>query len=427
MPRSKKCSVPAATESAPVSVEEAGRLFSTVEECDCLLLAVSGGSDSMALMWLASSWARESGWTGTLHVAVVDHGLRPEAADEARFVVSEAGKLGLKAQSLKWDGPHPETGIPAAARDARYQLLFDLARKLKAMVVTAHTQDDQAETVLMRLARGSGVDGLSGMELSSRRDGVSLVRPLLEISRERLRATLRDAGVSWIDDPTNENMAHERVRVRKALDVLAQVGVGREAIALSANRLGRAQHALEIATQGLMKVAVSVELNSFASISIERWFAAPAELQVRAIMQLARMFGGGQELSLSGAERVRDWMIMEKGRATTFGGCRFARRAKTIIVGREDSRVDDVPLEVNDKTGIIWDHRYEITVPANLLPATVMPVKSCKGVERPKDIPDFIWQGLPVVSCKTGKFTPIDEAPVTFRLIEAAMVRHDGQ
>ena len=393
------------------------------------MLAVSGGSDSMALMWLAARWAREVGWPGKLHVAVVDHGLRPEAAGEAKFVQREAKKLGLKAHVLKWSGPYPKSGIPAAAREARYDLLCGLARKPNAIVVTAHTQDDQAETVLMRLARGSGVDGLSGMEVSSVRGDVCLLRPLLGVSRERLRATLREAGVTWIDDPTNENTAHERVRMRKALDVLAGVGVSREAIALSARRLGRARPALEVATGGLMQVAVNIEHDSFASVSLERWQAGPDDLQVRTIMTLARMFGGGQEISLSGAERVREWMLAGQGRATTFAGCRFARRARAILVGREASRVDAAPLEVTGKRAatILWDGRYEVTVPAVLLPAKVLPARACAGLQRPAEVPDFVWQGLPVVCTAQGQFTPACPAPAgngkddvpAFRLIHA--------
>lgn len=383
----------------------------------------------MALMWLAVRWKRETGWPGKLHVAVVDHGLRAEAAEEARYVQREAKKLGLKAHVLKWSGPHPKTGIPAAAREARYDLLFGLARKLSTVVVTAHTQDDQAETLLMRLARGSGVDGLSAMEPHTLRDGVGLFRPLLDMSRERLRTTLREAGVTWIDDPTNENTAHERVRVRKALDVLEGLGLTHAAIALSARRLGRARAALEVATGGLMQVAVRIEHGSFASVSLERWQAGPHDLQVRTIMTLARMFGGGQEASLSGAERVREWMIAGQGRATTFAGCRFARRAKTVLVGREAGRVDAAPLEMTGKRAatVLWDGRYEITVPACLLPAKVLPAMACAGLQRPAEVPDFVWQGLPVVCTAQGQFTPACPAPAgngkddvpAFRLIHA--------
>ena len=432
MPRSKKCSVPAATEQGPVSPEEARRLFMIFEPYDAALLAVSGGSDSMALMWLAARWMRDTGWPGKLHVGVVDHGLRAEAADEARFVMAEAGKLGLNAHTLRWDGPHPKTGIPAAARQARYDLLCGLASKLGAVLVTAHTQDDQAETVLMRLARGSGVDGLSGMEASSLRGDVCLLRPLLEVSRDRLRETLREVGMTWMDDPTNENTDHERVRVRKALDVLAAVGVSRDALALSALRLGRARSALEVAKAGLMHVAVSVVTNSYAEIDLQRWSHGPAELQVRAIMQLARMFGGGQEISLSGAERVIDWIAQSDARATTFAGCRFARRAKVVIVGREAVRVNTDAMRVNATHPVMWDGRYEIAVPEQLLPAQILPAGVCKDLDRPRDIPDFVWRGLPLVKSASLKlFTPAGgedagSGPV-FRLIHAPNSGHDHE
>ena len=434
MLHSKKCSVPAASETGLVSAEEAERLFWPSQTCDCLLLAVSGGSDSMALMWLAARWAQATGWPGKLRVAVVDHGLRPEAADEARFVQREAKKLGLNPHVLKWAGPHPKTGIPAAAREARYELLCGLARKFDAVVLTAHTQDDQAETLLMRLARGSGIDGLAAMEAWSTRNGASLFRPLLGVSRDRLRATLREAGMKWLDDPTNENTAHERVRVRRTLNVLEDLGLTREAIALSAHRLGRARAALEVATSGLMQVAVRIECNSFASVSLEGWKHGPAELQVRTVLAAARMFGGGKEVSLSGAERVRDWMLTGQSRATTFAGCRFARRAKAILVGREAGRVDHVPLEVSGKgiARIEWDSRYEITIPARLLPAKVLPAKACAGLQRLSDVPDFVWQGLPVVCTARGQFTPCDQPPAgagnddvpAFRLIHAPMQVH---
>jgi tRNA(Ile)-lysidine synthase len=136
----------------------------------------------------------------------------------------------------------------------------------------------------MRLARGSGVDGLSAMETGTVRDGVTLVRPMLPVSRERLRDTLRQAGMTWIDDPTNENTAHERVRVRKALDVLDGLGVTRASIALSAGRLGRARAALEVAAGGADAGGRSHRARLFARISLERWCGAPAELQVRVIM-----------------------------------------------------------------------------------------------------------------------------------------------
>jgi len=215
----------------------------------------------------------------------------------------------------------------------------------------------------------------------------------------------------------------------EALDVLAEVGLSREAIALSARRLGRARTALEVATGGLMQVAVRIEHDSFASISLERWQAGPDDLQVRTIMALARMFGGGQEVSLSGAERVREWMLAGRSRATTFAGCRFARRSKTVLVGREAGRVDAAPIDVTGKRAatINWDNRYEVCVPGALLPARVWPARACHGLRRPAEVPDFVWQGLPVVCAAQGQFTLAYEATAgrgnndvpTFRLIHA--------
>ena len=378
----------------------------------------------MALMWLAARWARETGWPGALQVAVVDHGLRPEAANEAVFVLREAARLGLAAQVLKWTGPHPGSGIPAAAREARYGLLCGLARLAGAVVVTAHTQDDQAETFLMRLARGSGVDGLSAMDPHILRDGVELMRPLLGVSRARLRTTLQAEGVGWIDDPTNENTAHERVRIRKALETLEGIGVTREAIALSAARLGRARSALDHSASEQVRKAVRIEANAYATIDLYQW-----------LLQLARCFGGGSETSLSGAEAVSGWLLSGKGRARTFGGCMFARRKSGFVMGREPSRVPgrQVSLAAGGGTGLVWDDRYEITVPAGLLPATVVPASLCAGLVRPSDVPDFVWRGLPAVSTPQGAITPVDVASgdnersgqVEFRLIRSPVHVHD--
>jgi tRNA(Ile)-lysidine synthase len=185
-------------------------------------------------------------------------------------------------------------------------------------------------------------------------------------------------------------MAHERVRVRKALDVLDGLGVSREAVALTAARLGRARSALEVAQAGLMQVAVRIKANSYAEIDLECWVHGPAELQVRVIMTLASMFGGGQEISLSGAERVRDWTLAGQGRATTFAGCRFARRKREIVVGREAARIGCHGERLSG--AMVWDNRYEIAVPAGLLPATVVPARDCK-----------VWRGRATFPISSGK------------------------
>src|SRR3954468_12620068 len=172
---------------SPISVSDAKRLFADWKAAPALLLAVSGGPDSIALMWLAARWRRAMTRGPQLIAVTVDHGLRREAAREARDVKRLAKTLDLPHRTLRWTGAKPKTGLPAAARDARYRLLAKAARAAGAThVLTAHTQDDQAETLLMRMSRGSGIAGLGAMPRQSQREGVVVARPLLQVPKTRL-------------------------------------------------------------------------------------------------------------------------------------------------------------------------------------------------------------------------------------------------
>ena len=158
------------------------------------------------MMWLAARWRRALKRGPHLVAVTIDHGLRPEAAREARDVKRLAKTLDLPHRTLRWSGAKPKTGLPAAARDARYRLLAKAARAAGAThILTAHTRDDQAETLLMRMSRGSGIAGLAAMARQSQRDGVTLVRPLLHIPKARLVATLKKAKIGFADDPTNRD------------------------------------------------------------------------------------------------------------------------------------------------------------------------------------------------------------------------------
>ncbi|MEO1473411.1 MAG: tRNA lysidine(34) synthetase TilS [Pseudomonadota bacterium] len=184
-----------------------------------MAIAVSGGGDSIALLHRAARWADDRG--RDLIILTVDHGLRAEAVDETAFVETTAQSLGLKALTLKWQMPRPGQGH---ARRARHSLLADAARQAGAgLLLLGHTEDDQAETVLMRSKAGAGARGLAGIAPVSvspvwpEGRGLLLARPLLGISRGTLRNELRAAGHTWIDDPTNENADHARVRARQSL------------------------------------------------------------------------------------------------------------------------------------------------------------------------------------------------------------------
>jgi tRNA(Ile)-lysidine synthase len=231
---------------SPISVLEAKRLFADWADAPALILAVSGGPDSVALLWLAARWRRASKRGPDLVAVTVDHGLRPEAAREARDVKRLAASLDLPHKTLRWTGDKPKAGLPAAAREARYRLLAKAARAHKAThILTAHTQDDQAETLLMRMARGSGLAGLAAMARQTGRDGVVLARPVLDVPKARLVATLRKAKIGFAEDPTNADPQFTRPRWRALMPQLAAEGLDARNLARLAARLARANAAIE--------------------------------------------------------------------------------------------------------------------------------------------------------------------------------------
>jgi tRNA(Ile)-lysidine synthase len=235
-------------QASVITAAEARTLFSDLIDAPALVLAVSGGPDSTALMVLAARWrgALKSG--PTLIAVTVDHGLRPESKREAADVARLAKKLGIVHRTLRWSGRKPKAGLPQAARNARYSLLADAARKAGSRhVLTAHTLDDQAETVIIRLLRGSGLTGLAAMQrvsaLPSAR-GFELVRPLIDLPKGRLIATLKAEKISFADDPTNRDPKFTRARLRGLMPQLAREGLNAGRLALLARRLGRADAAL---------------------------------------------------------------------------------------------------------------------------------------------------------------------------------------
>ncbi len=255
----------AADAQAPVSPSEAAALFHDLQNLPAVLLAVSGGPDSTALMLLAACWRPKLLRGPTLIAATVDHGLRPEAAEEARAVAALARRLGITHRTLRWTGKKPSTGLQEAARLARYRLLAEAAKRVGApVIVTAHTLEDQAETVLIRLMRGSGIAGLAGMRrvapLPAERRSViqpTVVRPFLSVPKSRLLATLAAANIAFADDTSNRDPRFTRARLRGLMPKLANEGLDARRLALLAARLARAEAALsqsaEAAYAGLAK------------------------------------------------------------------------------------------------------------------------------------------------------------------------------
>ncbi|MBJ6128190.1 tRNA lysidine(34) synthetase TilS [Microvirga splendida] len=237
---------PTSPSDDPLSDEGLERLFLPLNQASGILAAVSGGPDSVALMHALARWAA-LGRRPPVHVATVDHGLRPEAATEAAFVAREAALLNLPHRILVWTGSKPASGIQEAAREARYRLLVEQARQAGAShLVTAHTLDDQAETVMMRLARGSGLQGLAGMRRETDRQGIRHVRPLLGLPKSHLLDRCRLQGWRFVTDPSNADERYARVRWRRLMPLLAEEGLTAERLVRLAERAAQADEALDL-------------------------------------------------------------------------------------------------------------------------------------------------------------------------------------
>lgn len=271
------------SDNSAISVQDAKILFADWKTAPALVLAVSGGPDSIALMWLAARWRRALARGPELIAVTVDHGLRPEAAREARDVKRLAQSLDLTHRTLRWTGAKPKTGLPAAAREARYRLLAQAARAGGAThILTAHTRDDQAETLLMRMLRGSGIAGLAAMARVSERDGVWLARPLLDISKSQLIATLNKAKVGFADDPTNHDASFTRPRLRAIMPKLAEEGGDARNLARLAARLARANAALEVLVDGAERyLALTDRAAARPGFDAAAFVAMPEEIRLR--------------------------------------------------------------------------------------------------------------------------------------------------
>jgi tRNA(Ile)-lysidine synthase len=240
---------PRGARAEPIGDDELDGLFAPFLDHPGILIAVSGGPDSTALAVLAARWRKARGAGPMLGLLTVDHGLRPGSGREAEAVGALAEAIGLAHDILAWRGAKPATGLQEAARSVRYQLLIAEAKAQGVgALALGHTLDDQAETVLFRLSRSSGLTGLAAMRPATRREGVALLRPLLAVPKARLIATLRAAGVPFVEDPSNGDTRYARARLRVLAPLLADEGLTPARLALFARRMARADEALERAT-----------------------------------------------------------------------------------------------------------------------------------------------------------------------------------
>jgi tRNA(Ile)-lysidine synthase len=320
-------------------------------------VALSGGGDSLALMHLLADWAKAQGVAPPVAL-IVDHALRPESAAEARKAAAFARKAGLTAHILTRKGPALQSGIEAAARDARYGLMGGwLRRHGIGTLYVGHTLDDQAETFLLRLGRGSGLDGLSAMRIQAPFPladfaDLNLARPLLGFPRIGLRDFLKRRGKVWLEDPMNSETRFARSRIRGLMPALEAAGLSPARIADAANHLARARAALELATEAVLARAAKPAGDRML-LDAKALMAAPREVGLRALAALLMgVSGEPYRPRFEALERLFDRLASGTlGRGATLHGCRLfpAPRAaqafgvKTLILARESSRSGQKP------------------------------------------------------------------------------------
>jgi tRNA(Ile)-lysidine synthase len=401
--------------------DELADLFRPLESSRGLVIAVSGGSDSTALLHLIARWHRARVAKPPLIAVTIDHALRPDSAAEAATVAQTAAALRIPHHILRWDGQKPTGNLQSLAREARYALLAQAARESGAdTVVTAHTEDDQAETFLLALQRGSSVYGLAGMRLVRAFDGLKIARPLLSVTRERLRSTLRAEAISWIEDPSNANDRFARVRLRQNKEALVALGLSAQILRQTATRLARAADALDIYIDRLIARTCHVFLGGIIRVDLAGFTDEPAEVRLRA---MARLLAG-----LSGAAYVPRFERLERFAAAFEAGLTASRpmqrtlgsvTARLVIrkgapclwLFAEEGRCRFSPLVIRPGEIVEWDRRIRVSLSqtAHLVEVRALGAGARQRLGSPEafEVPSAALATLPALWTPSGEIVAI--------------------
>lgn len=323
--------------------------------------------------------------TVSLFAATVDHGLRPEAKQEIQKVSQQAEDLGVSHTTLRWTGWDETGNLQEQARKARYQLLSDWAKTQDlAVVAVGHTADDQAETLLMRLARSSGVDGLASMPVRRTLYGVNVVRPLLGLTRAELQEYLKEIGLGWSQDPSNDDPKFDRIKIRQALQHLEPLGLTVKALSDVARNLEQAREALDWYCFLAARDIASVDGGSVV-FDLRQFRTLPEEISRRLLVRAIKWIGGA-EYPPRRLPAARALANVRLGLSVTLGGCQILRQGQKIWVCREYNAVRNKHVAVDE----MWDRRWRLT--GEVHPGTELRALGRAGL---KECPDWRETGRP--------------------------------
>jgi tRNA(Ile)-lysidine synthase len=316
-------------------------------------VAISGGGDSTALLHILAQ-CFEPGKV-RLFAATVDHGLRPEAAEEARQAGVLCKSLGVPHEILKWESWDKTGNLQDQARRARYRLLGEWATSHTLdEVAIGHTLDDQAETVVMRMVRSAGVTGLSAMPVRRKAHGTTISRPLLGVTRAQLRDYLRRNAIIWSEDPSNNDLRYDRIKVRRALEVLEPLGLTAQVLSDVAHNMRQAHEALNqhgfLAAHEIVTIVggdVVMDLPKFRSLPDET---------ARRLFQHALLWISGAQYAPRRAPLIEALNAARQGNPATLSGCRVLVTGARIWICREFNAV----RRIHSPCDQLWDGRWRL-------------------------------------------------------------------
>ena len=333
-----------------------------------IAIAVSGGLDSMVLMNLAKISKKIK--SKNIHIIVIDHNLRKGSKEEALFVKEEASKLGLRSVILTWKGKKPSSKIQETARKERYNLLFDYCKENQISdLFIGHHLDDQIENFIFRMFRGSGIVGLTSFSNFSKRDGINLIRPLIEIPKSDLLLFAKKQKIKWVEDPSNLNLNFDRIKIRSTLQNFYDSGFDKKLFLKSINKLKSVNEDIDFFAESYVSKYIEIHENIFVSIRKEFFIKTPNEIQMRIIKNCIRLFAPNNLYSPKDAKinNLLKWMKNNSNiKAKTLGGTLFRKKNNEILLYKEVKNLNNIkPIDISKSEFKCWDNRFLIRANKN--------------------------------------------------------------